>query len=78
MLRYLGSNSTIKETSRDHFTATAMTHLLASPQGGASITHGFDTVLPPAMALPEYLKLNKYQDINDVNNTPCSSPSRPA
>ncbi|KAJ5389685.1 S-adenosyl-L-methionine-dependent methyltransferase [Penicillium cataractarum] len=70
LLRYLASNSMIKETGLNEYQANKNTHILADEKGEAMVYHGFDFHGPIVSAMPEFFKENNYQDIDSTTNTP--------
>ncbi|KUJ08091.1 o-methyltransferase-like protein [Mollisia scopiformis] len=70
ILRYLASQGMIKETSKNHFTTSNLTSMLADKNYQGGIYHTFDTVGPPMAALPDFLIDTKYAAITDNTKTP--------
>ncbi|KAF7924948.1 uncharacterized protein EAE98_007036 [Botrytis deweyae] len=69
ILRYLASVGQIKETSKDHFSSSSTTPVLADKNYQGGIHHFFDTVGPVLQQLPDFLAETKYQDITDNSKT---------
>ncbi|CEJ55584.1 hypothetical protein PMG11_01835 [Penicillium brasilianum] len=70
LLRYLASNSMIKEIGLNEYQANKNTHILAEEKGEAMVYHGFDFHAPIVSAMPDFFKENDYQDIESNTNTP--------
>ncbi|KAL3467874.1 hypothetical protein BJX64DRAFT_283338 [Aspergillus heterothallicus] len=58
-----------KETIKDTFTANNVTKALAMSAVQSGVYHNFDNMAPAIIALPEFLKQLKYQDITSPMNT---------
>jgi demethylsterigmatocystin 6-O-methyltransferase len=70
MLRFLAARDIIDEPSKDHFATSTLSEVLATPIGEKTLKYAFETAIPPAIALPEFLERNKYQGIDSLTNTP--------
>ncbi|KAL2221344.1 O-methyltransferase-domain-containing protein [Thermoascus aurantiacus ATCC 26904] len=70
LLRYLASIGTIKETAKDTFTASNITHALTIPGFQSGVYHNFNSIGPAIQALPDFLAETNYQDITDPTKTP--------
>ena len=62
IVRYLGANGLIEETSQDHYIGNSQTKLLADPVVQGALYHVFNVTMPANQVLPKYLKENKYQN----------------
>ncbi|KAF2678438.1 S-adenosyl-L-methionine-dependent methyltransferase [Lentithecium fluviatile CBS 122367] len=58
------------QTSPTTYTATSLTHTLASPHVSSAIKHVFDVHAPVAHAFPGWLADHKYQDIRSNKDLP--------
>ncbi|KAF7950184.1 hypothetical protein EAE96_007475 [Botrytis aclada] len=69
ILRHLASVGQIKQTSKDHFSSSSTTLVLADKNYQGGVHHFFDTVGPVLQQLPDFLAETKYQDINHNSKT---------
>ncbi|KAF7891330.1 uncharacterized protein EAF02_001655 [Botrytis sinoallii] len=69
ILRYIASAGQIKETSKDRFSSSSTTSVLADKNYQGGIHHFFDTVGPVLQQLPDFLAETKYRDITDNSKT---------
>jgi demethylsterigmatocystin 6-O-methyltransferase len=69
ILRYLASIGIIEETAKDTFAYNNITEALNRSGSAEGIHNYFDTCYPIWLALPDFLKEHKYQNVENVVDT---------
>jgi demethylsterigmatocystin 6-O-methyltransferase len=70
ILRAMASFGFIHETAKDTFQANRVTRTFANPHVQGAAPHVTGVHGPVCAALPQWLKENNYQDMNDTKNLP--------